>query len=45
MMTKVRMLRSSLEGETKIFIGGYMETRFGAETEGMAIQRLPHLGI
>jgi len=22
-----------------------METKFGAETEGMAIQSLPHLGI
>jgi len=32
------MLQSFLKGVTKIFIGG-------AETEGMAIQNLPHLGI
>jgi hypothetical protein len=24
---------------------GNMETKYGAETEGKAIQRLPHLGI
>jgi hypothetical protein len=24
---------------------GVTETKFGAETEGMTIQRLPHLGI
>ena len=29
----------------KIFTGGNMETKCGAETEGKAIQRLPHLGI
>jgi hypothetical protein len=29
----------------KIHIGGNMETKCGAETEGKAIQRLPHLGI
>jgi hypothetical protein len=29
----------------KILIGGNMETKCGAETEGKAIQRLPHLGI
>jgi len=39
------MLQSFLEGGTKIFIGRDMETKFGAETEGKAIQRLPHLGI
>jgi len=39
------MLQSFLEGGTKIFIGGNMEAKFGAETEGMAIQSLPHLGI
>jgi len=42
---KVWMLQSFLEGETKIFVGGDMETKFGAETEGMAIQSLPYLGI
>ena len=42
-MTKVWMLQS-LEGG-KIFIGENMETIFGAETEGKAIQTLPHLGI
>jgi len=38
------MLQSS-EGRTKIFIGRDMGTKFGAETEEMAIQSLPHLVI
>jgi hypothetical protein len=29
----------------KILTGGNMETKCGAETEGKAIQSLPHLGI
>jgi hypothetical protein len=29
----------------KIRIEGVTETKFGAETEGRTIQRLPHLGI
>jgi hypothetical protein len=29
----------------KIFTGGNMETEYGAETEGKAIQRLSHLRI
>jgi hypothetical protein len=29
----------------KIFIGENTETKCGTETEGRAIQRLPHLGI
>jgi hypothetical protein len=29
----------------KILTGGNMETKCGAETEGKAIQRLPHLRI
>jgi hypothetical protein len=29
----------------KILTGGNMEIKSGAETEGKAIQRLPHLGI
>ena len=29
----------------KIFTGGNMETKCGAETEGKVIQRLPRLGI
>jgi hypothetical protein len=29
----------------KIPMEGVTETKFGAETEGMAIQGLPHLGI
>jgi len=41
----VQMLQSCLEEGTKIFIGEDMETKFGAEIEGMAIQSLPHLGI
>jgi len=34
-----------LEGGTKIFIWVNMEMKFGAETEGKAIQRLSHLEI
>jgi hypothetical protein len=30
---------------SKILTGGNMETKYGAETEGNAIQRLFHLGI
>jgi len=44
-MTKVQMLQFFSEGGTKIFRGGDMEIKFGAETEGMAIQSLPYLGI
>jgi hypothetical protein len=29
----------------KILMAGYMETKYGAETEGKATQRLPHLVI
>ena len=39
------MLESFVEGVIKIFIGGDMETTFGAETEGKDSQRLLHLGI
>jgi len=41
----VQMLQSFLEGGTKIFIGRDTETKFGAETEAMAFQSLPHLRI
>jgi hypothetical protein len=34
-----------LIGGNKIFVGANTETKCGAETEGKAIQRLPHLGI
>ena len=34
-----------LERGNKLPIGGDTETKCGAETEGKAIQRLPHLGI
>jgi hypothetical protein len=34
----------SLEGEQSIHVGN-TETECGAEMEGKAIQRLPHLGI
>jgi len=44
-MTKMLMLLQSSEGGTKIFLGGDIETKFRAETEGMAIHSLPHLGI
>ena len=30
---------------TKILMEGVTETKFGAEPEGMTIQRLPHLGM
>jgi hypothetical protein len=33
-----------LRRRNKIPMGGYTETKFGAETEGKTIQRLPHLG-
>jgi hypothetical protein len=29
----------------RILTGGNIETKYGAETEGKAIQRLPNLGI
>jgi hypothetical protein len=38
-------LRILLRSGNKIPMEGVTETRFGAETEGMTIQRLPHLGI
>jgi hypothetical protein len=34
-----------LRRENKISVEGVTETKFGAETEEMTIQRLPHLGI
>jgi hypothetical protein len=34
-----------LRRENKIPMEGVTETKFGAETEGRTIQRLPHLGI
>jgi len=40
-MTEVWMLHSFLQGGTKIFIGGDMETK----TEGLSYESLPHLGI
>jgi len=43
-MIKVHMLQSFSEGGIKIFIVD-METNFGADTEGKAIQRLPCIGI
>jgi hypothetical protein len=36
---------SVLRRRNKILMGGDTETTCGAETEGKAIQRLPHLGI
>jgi len=38
------MLQYLLEGEQNIHRGN-METKYGAETEGKAIQRRPHMGI
>jgi len=43
-MTKMRMLHSFLKEGMKISIGGDMEAKFRAETEGAAIQSLPHMG-
>ena len=37
-------LQLFLEGGNKIPMEGVTETKFRAETEGMAIQRLPYLG-
>jgi hypothetical protein len=34
-----------LRRENKIPMEGVIETKFRAKTEGMTIQRLPHLGI
>jgi hypothetical protein len=34
-----------LTRENKIPMEGVTETKFGAEIEGMIIQRLPHMGI
>jgi len=39
------MLHSFLKGRTKIFIGGDIETKFRAETEGIVTQSLSHLEI
>jgi hypothetical protein len=36
---------SLLRMGNKIPMEGVIETKFGAETEGRIIQRLPHLGI
>jgi hypothetical protein len=36
---------SILRSANKIYMEGVTEKKFGAETEGMTIQRLPHLGI
>jgi hypothetical protein len=36
---------SLLKKENKISMEGVTETKFGADTEGRTIQRLPHLGI
>jgi len=41
--TKMWMLQTFLEGETKILTGENMETMCGAKIEGKIIQKLPHL--
>jgi hypothetical protein len=41
----VWILHSYLEWETKIHMEEVTETKFGVETEGRTIQRLPHPGI
>jgi hypothetical protein len=40
MDTSILLIRGN-----KIPMEGVIETKFGAETEGVAIQRLPYLGI
>jgi hypothetical protein len=35
----------SWKGNKKKSMEGFTETKFGGETEGMTVQRLPHLGI
>jgi len=42
-MTKMQMLHSFLKRRTKISIGENREAMFRAETEGTAIQSLPHV--
>jgi hypothetical protein len=43
---RVQMLaRTLLRRGNKIPMEGVTETKFGADTEGTTIQRLPHLGI
>ena len=34
-----------LRSGNKVLMGGNMETKYGAQTEGKTIQRLSHLGI
>jgi hypothetical protein len=41
----VWILQFFLEGGTKYFMEGVIETKCEAETEGKTIQRLPHLVI
>jgi len=42
-MAKVGMSQAFSEGRTKMFIERDRERKFGAETEGKVIQRLPQL--
>jgi len=42
-VTKMRILHSFFKRGTKISIGGDREAKFRAETEGTAIQSLPHM--
>jgi len=42
-MTKMQMLSLLLRWEKQISIGGEMEAKFRAATEGTAIQSLPHM--
>jgi len=42
---KLKKYAYFLKGGMTIFIGGDMETKFGAETEGMAILSVSHMGI
>jgi len=44
-LKRVWMLQSFLEGGSKIFIEVDMATKFGAETEGKAIQNITQPGI
>jgi len=44
-MNKMWMLHSFIKRGTKIPIGGNREAKFRTETEGTAIQSLPHMWL
>ena len=44
-LLEVHTVRRTPVSDQSTPMEGVTETKFGAETEGMTIQRLPHLGI